>query len=252
MSHPLRNVGAMADDRTPKVTPHLLQRALDMCPRRLAHEFECRDADANPFTRWRLRSPFVAAAAIAHRPGAPAPSAADFPAPAELVHEEVAAWERATATYLARFGHLPATTIEHGCEQATHSEQFGVRAGGAVDLLVAVDDDVRVELRQFELWGRPLAADPAAGNWEIGLAVLRLAARLAGRRLRVCHVDLLRGEADVAVVDYDTDLAPLREAFARRLDELRARAATGEAIAGTGCGQCHHVAGCPAHGREVA
>lgn len=247
----------MAEDRTPKVTPHLMERALDLCPRRLAHEYECRDADASPFARWRIRSPFVTAAALAHRADRPVlaprstPSAADFAPPPELVHEEVAVWERATATYLSRFGAIAATTVDHGCEQATRSTRFGVRVGGAVDVLVELDDDVRFELRQFELWRRPLHADPA-GNWELALAVLRLARLLSGHRLRICHVDLLDGDVDVAVLDYESDLAPLRTAFGQRLDELRARASTGEAVAGTGCGQCHHVAGCPAHAAEVA
>jgi hypothetical protein len=242
----------MADDRTPKVTPHLMERALDLCPRRLAHEYECRDADTNPFARWRIRSPFVVAATLAHRPGRPRPmpSEADFVPPPELVHEEVALWERAAATYLAHFGAVDATSVDHGCDHATRSARFGVRVGGAVDVLVELDDDdVRFELRQFELWGRPLRADPLH-NWEIALAVLRLARLLSGQRLRIRHVDLLGAEVDVGTVDYEADLVPLREAFGRRLAELRVRAAGGAAVPGAGCGQCHHVAGCPAHASD--
>lgn len=241
------------DDRTPKVTPHVLLRGDAMCPRRLAHELDGRAGDASAFTRWRLRSPFVEAATLAHRAGSTAPTTADFPVPVArppLEPEELALWRRAVGTYLARFADVPATTIDHGCESATVSAHFGVRVGGAVDVLVRLEGG-DVELRQFELWRRPVCADPMRpGNWEIALAVLRLA-RLVPGRLRIVHLDLVSAEVDTAEVDYERDLAPLREAFGRRLGELRSRAATGEAVAGTGCGQCHHLAGCPAH-REVA
>jgi hypothetical protein len=244
----------MADDRTPKVTPHLMERGVDMCPRRLAHELEGRDADAGAFTRWRVRTPLVDAATLAHRPDASTPpTLADFPLPPDLVHEEAVVWRHAAAVYVDRFAAVPATSIDHGCDRATESARFGVRVGGAVDVLVHLDDgdpDADVELRQFELWGRSVHADPAA-SWESTLAALRLARVLSGQRLRIRHVDLLRGEDDVALVDYDTDLPALRERFARRLDELRDRAATAEAVPGTGCGQCRHIAGCPAH-KEVA
>jgi hypothetical protein len=235
------------EERAPKVTPHLLDRALEMCPRRLAREYEDHDADAGAFTRWRVRAPFVDAAALAHRPaaGGGSPSVADFPAPPDLEPEEVAVWHRATGGYLARFADIAATTIEHGCAQATTSARFGVRVGGAVDLLVRLQGG-GVELRQFELWGRPVQADPSR-SWELALAVLRLARLLSGERLRIRHVDLLGGEADVAEFDYEHDLAALRDAFTDRLDALRARAASGDAVTGIGCGQCRHVAGCPAH-----
>jgi hypothetical protein len=239
----------MADDRTPKVTPHLLQRGLDMCPRRLGREYECRDADAGAFTRWRVRAPFVAAATLAHRPGAGPVTEAAFGVPPDLEPEEAAVWRQATATYLARFASVAAVAIDHGCDEATVSRRFGVRVGGAVDLLVELGGG-DVELRQFELWGRGVDADPAT-NWEIALAVLRLGRHLSGRRLRIRHVDLLGGAVDAAEFDYDADLVALAAAFGARLDLLRVRAATDEAIAGTGCGQCRHVAGCPAH-REVA
>jgi hypothetical protein len=240
----------MADDRAPKVTPHLLARGGDLCPRRLAHELDGRQPDAGPFTRWGIRTPFVAAASLAHGGGARRPTADDFPAPPDLEPEEVDVWERATAGYLLRFGDVAATAIDHGCEQPTVSSRFRVRVGGAVDVLVRVDGDGAVELRQLELWGRPPDADPHR-NWEVALAVLRLARLLSGERLRIHHVDLLGGGGDVTEFDYDADLAPLRDAFAARLGELRARAASKQAIRGTGCGQCRHLAGCPAH-REVA
>ena len=243
------------DDRTPKVTPHLLARGGDLCPRRLAHELDGRRGDAGPFTRWRIRTPFVAAASLAHG-GGRRPTAADFPAPPDLEPEEVDVWHRATAGYLARFGDIPARAIDHGCDQPTLSKRFGVRVGGAVDVLVRVETDDAVELRQFELWGRPPDAEPHR-NWELALAVLRLATRLSGERLRIHHVDLLGDAAAATEFDYDTDLVPLRDAFATRLGELRARADSRHAIAGTECGQCRHLAGCPAHradrsGREVA
>jgi hypothetical protein len=241
------------DDRTPKVTPHLLARGGDLCPRRLAHELDGRRPDAGAFNRWRIRTPFVAFASLAH--GAPArrPTAADFPAPPDLEPEEVDVWHRAAAGYLTRFGDIAATAIDHGCERPTMSTRFGVRVGGAVDVLVRVEADSTPELRQLEFWGRPPAADPHR-NWEVALAVLRLARLLSGERLRIHHVDLLGGTADVTEFDYDTDLAPLRDAFASRLGELRGRADPHRAVPGTECGQCRHVAGCPAHraDREVA
>jgi hypothetical protein len=240
------------DDRTPKVTPHLLARGDVLCPRRLAHELDGRRGDAAPFSRWRIRTPFVAAASLAHAAGGRGrrPTAADFPAPPDLEPEEVDVGERAATGYLDRFGDVPAMAIDHGCDQPTVSTRFGVRVGGAVDVLVRVDADDHVELRQFELWGRPPDGDPHR-NWELALAVLRLARLLSGERLAIHHVDLLGGTRDVTEFDYDTDLAPLRDAFAARLGELRARADPQHAIAGTECGQCRHLAGCPAH-REVA
>jgi hypothetical protein len=233
------------DDRTPKVTPHLLARGHELCPRRLAHELDGRRPDAGAFNRWRIRTPFVAAASHAHR-GGRRPAPADLPAPPDLEPEEVHVWERATAGYLARFGDVPATAIDHGCEQPTRSTRYRVRVGGAVDVLVRVDADGALELRQVELWGPAPDADPHR-NWEIALAVLRLATRLSGERLRIHHVDVLGDTGAVAHFDYETDLVPLREAFATRLGELRARADAQHAVAGTECGQCRHIAGCPAH-----
>jgi hypothetical protein len=238
------------DDRTPKVTPHLMSRGDDMCPRRLAHELDGRQGDAGAFNRWRVRAPFVAAASLAHG-GGRRPTAADFPVPPDLEPEEVGVWDRATAGYLARFADVPATAIDHGCDQPTLSTRYRVRVGGAVDVLVRVDADNAVELRQFELWGRPPEADPRR-NWELALAVLRLAARLSGERLRIHHADLLGDTAATAEFDYDTDLAPLRDAFAARLGALRARADPSHTVAGTECGQCRHIAGCPAHRGQVA
>lgn len=233
----------------PKVTPHLLARGLDLCPRRLACELDGREADAGAFTRWRIRTPFVDAASLACN----RPTAADFPVPPDLEPEEMSVWARATDGYLVRFGDVAATAIDHGCERPTLSRRFSVRVGGAVDVLVRLDGgDGGVELRQLELWGRQPDADPYR-NWEVALAVLRLARLLSGERLRIVHVDLLGGadRDDVAELDYDADLAPLRDRFTARLDALRARAASREAIPGTGCGQCRHIAGCPAHKAPV-
>jgi hypothetical protein len=229
----------------PKVTPYLLERGPDMCPRRLLHEYEERAKTPDAFTRWRIRQPFVDTARLMHLVMG-RPVRGQFVAPLDLLDEEAVLYARAADAYVEIFGDQPARTVEdHGADTPTLSPARNVRVGGAIDLLVVLADDT-VELRQFEFWGKPPCADPMA-SFAMTLAVLRLARWARGRELRIRHVDLIGGREDVVTVDYAGDLAALRARFDGRLDLIRARMDAHVTQVGLGCGNCAFVAGCPPH-----
>ena len=229
----------------PKITPYLLERGPEMCPRRLLCEYEERDKTPDVFTRWRLREPFVEAARTAHQLMAP-PARSVFVAAVDLIEEERHLFARAVETYLAVFGSQAARAVEdHGAQTPTLSRARNVRIGGAIDLLVVLADG-EAELRQFDFWGRPPCADPLA-SFAMTVAVLRLARWAKGRRLRIRHVDLIGGEQDSASFDYAQDLDAARARFDGRLDLIRARMDAQVTAVGLGCGSCSFVAGCPPH-----
>ncbi len=229
----------------PKVSPYLLERGPEMCPRRLLCEYEERDKNRDVFTRWRLREPFVEASRLAHHVMA-TPDPRAFVPRVDFIEEEQRLFSRAVQTYLACFGREAARTVEdHGADAPTLSRARNVRIGGAIDLVVVLADG-QAELRQFDFWGRHPCADPLA-SFAMTVAVLRLARWAKGRSLRICHLDLIGGEKDSAVFDYSRDLDAARARFDGRLDLIRARMDARATLVGLGCGTCSFVAGCPPH-----
>jgi hypothetical protein len=79
-------------------------------------------------------------------------------------------------------------------------------------------------------------------------ALLRHAAWLSGRSVRLVHADLLYGGLVEHDVDTDTALSDVRPWLRQRVDALHERIARPLPRPGLECGRCRFVAGCNAHG----
>lgn len=231
-------------EELPKVTPSLLARGLDTCPRKARSDFEGRAKTRDPFLHWRIRAPFVGAALLAHVEMR-APVQADFPVPSDLIPEEEALWCRATGVYRARCGGRARAEAVAELASPMAAPKRGVRIAGGVDLLVECDTG-DFELRQFEFWGKPLAVDPLE-NWVFGLAVLRLARWGSGRKILLRHIDLIGDTEEARHFDFAADIPAVAQHFTATLDSLRSHIADPTPAPGTDCGSCSYVAGCGAH-----
>jgi hypothetical protein len=253
LSHPLRTVGAVLaaapPEVLPKITPYLLERADRLCPRRLACELSGRKASAaGAFVRWRVRDPLVDAASLAQvTMGLPEPAAFAVPPP-ELEAEEQALFARAASQYLSVFGSTPAVVVtDPSFTRPTESQRRGIRLGGGIDVVAVLEDD-SIELRQLELWRRPLCADPFT-SWPLLVAGLRLARWARGRSMVIRCVDLLGddGEASFSLSYADSGLVPaLASMLDDRLSLLRSRADKSSVAPGVECSGCGFLADCPA------
>ncbi len=233
-------------EELPKVTPYLLRRAGDLCPRRLAREVDGSERSADPVNRSRMRDALLRAARDAH---------AELRAPtgewfeglgADLEPEEQAVLRQAAQWYVRIFGDRAARLDDVDIGEPTALPRRAVRLGGWLDLVVT-DGDGRREVRLLELWdGRVPAADPLELE-PAKVAVLRLARELGAQPLRVVWADLVRGLVRERAVDAGDDLAALGAWLDERLEIVTRRCATPDAIAGSDCGTCGHVAGCDAH-----
>lgn len=236
-------VGEPAEE-LPKVTPSLLARGLDTCPRKARSDFEGRAKTRDSFLHWRIRSPFVEAATLAHVEMR-APLQEDFPMPPELIPEEEALWIRAVDVYRARCGDRARAETVAELAAPMPAPKRGVRIAGGVDLLVECETG-DFELRQFELWSKPLAVDPLE-NWVFALAVLRLARWGSGRNILLRHIDLIGDAEEATRFDFVADIPAVAEHFTSRLEGFRSHIADPTPLPGTDCGSCSYVAGCGAH-----
>lgn len=244
----------MANPDLTRVTPHLFDAYDRSCPRWLHLEHAGVDkTNQGEFHRWDIRVPLLARAKQAHRT-LRRPTEDDFTPPHLPEPEHRALFARAAASYLRYFGDQPGRFIDHPAmnNEATESPSRGVQIGGAVDLLLE-DEKGDLELRQFELWRRALPDDPLDAT-EVRFAVLRLARRLAGKKLLISRVDLLADRLTQRTIDIDAELPELRSWFDGRLAELRtiAEAPDPEPRPGSQCGRCGYVPGCPAHALHAA
>src|SRR5947209_6468354 len=204
-----------------KVTPWCLEAAERACPRWLACEIDERPGTRTVFNRWRIRNALLARANAAHGQ-LRAPSAADFAPPSNLLPEEAAVFAEAAAGYVRHFGGQAVRAVAHGGGRPDYWPKRNLTVGGAIDLTVE-DGEGNLELRQLELWGGPVCANPT-GSPKALCAVLRLAAMASGRRLRVRHVDLLGDDADEQEIDWDRDLPGLATLLDERVAVVRDRA----------------------------
>jgi hypothetical protein len=230
------------DEAPPKVTPWLLQRADDLCPRRLRRTFEGAPPSHDPVHRSRLREPFLARLREIHAElGAPVDG--DFAGlGAELEPEEQIVLAQAAHWYVRVFGDRPAAWEDADVDAPTVRRQ--IRVGGWVDLTVLTPDGP--ELRQCSLWSsRSSPADPLDLP-ALRVACLRLTPWLAGRPLRVVWADLVEGQVSERVVD-PAERAELTEWFDGRLAVLQERIEDPVAVPGADCGGCGYVSGCPEH-----
>jgi len=237
--------GAPGDvEPLPKVTPYLLRRADDGCPRRLELTFRAADGNRDRVHRGRVRDAFLESARTAHTL---APRIGEIPWPAPppgLVAEEVAILDQAAHWYRTLFGDREVALHDHDLTGPSEIPGTDVRVGGWVDLAV-VGADGRPELRQLELWGRRPPAS-VLDDWTVRCAVVRLADWLGDGPVVVSWTDLLHGtrvEAELPATDL---VAECRAALDARIEVLTGRADEARPEHGADCGACAFHKGCDA------
>ena len=241
---------------TPKVTPYLLRRAGDLCPRRLDHEYRGEAGNRDPVNRGRVRAAFLDAARTAHTLDERLP-APPWRLPSGLTPEEAAVFEQAVHWYSRLFGDRIVTLFDHDQDRPTEirrSDAPGadgpdLRLGGWVDLTV-VDADGRKELRQLDFWARTAPVD-LLDDWGVRLALLRLGDWLGTAPVLVSWTDLLRGVRREIELDPTETVARARTDLGARVDELRERAGTGAVEHGVDCPTCAFHKGCPEFPRAM-
>lgn len=227
-----------------KVTPFILHLGGTACPVWLDHHLQ-RQGARSPFFRWEMRNRLLARLGDAHGRMA-APRIEDLGSvPGGLLPEQEWFYRRFAETYCETFADEPGEKRPHGCESASDFRRRQLHISGAVDLLLTLPDG-RAELRQLELWGGQLCADPYE-SWEIGLAVLRLAS--ANRdlsELTVCHADLLSGVVERRHLVIAEHLRSIADSLDEHVGDLRSRASSPVAVPGRSCGRCDIALGCDA------
>ncbi len=178
-----------------KVTPFPLRVGRSSCPAWLDNEVH-RDPAPGPFFRWDIRTRLLMRLRQAHA-AMHAPEVSDLGSvPGGLLPEQRWYYERFANTYCGVFAGDPGRDRPHGCDSVTTLNRRHLNVAGAVDLLLDLPHGA-IELRQFELWGRRICADPYE-SWEIALALIRLfCVNPDLSKLAVRHVDLLSGEVDI-------------------------------------------------------
>ncbi len=230
----------------PSVTPSLLGRVDGACALWLRAHHLREGLARRPFRRWNVRTPLLDACRAAHAVSR-RPTGAHFVPPGDLEPEEQALFRAAADGYLAIFGDQAVRSLDHGCHRPTPSARRGLEIGGAVDLLVESDDGA-IELRQLELWRRPLEPDPLDAP-EIRLAVLRLLrplAALGAATLQVTHADVLAHVQTTRAVDLVGERDALVAWFDDRVAHLRRSIESAPPSPGSICGMCDWVHRCPA------
>jgi hypothetical protein len=235
-------------DELPKVTLAFLRRVEELCPRRIAFEYQNRRGNRTAPARWRVANHITEHARLSHLElGPPAPEA--FTPLPDLLPEERAVYDAAARWYLQLFGGRPVRSVDGAevDEWETAVPELGVRLVGRAGLAV-VDEDGRPELRLLRIGGpSPERGDPL-GTAEARFALLRASDWLTGRSVLLVHADLLYGGMVQHEVAANTALTELRPWLGERLDALRTRIADPIPRPGLECGRCRFVAGCKAHG----
>src|SRR5262249_7451431 len=113
--------------------------------------------------------------------------------------EEIAVVEQAAHWYCHLFGDRAVSLADHDLDRPSEIDDLDVRIGGWVDLTVAGDDGMK-ELRQVDLWGGRIPDEPL-DEWNVRLALLRLAAWVGDDPIRVSWTDLLHGVRRETTVD---------------------------------------------------
>jgi hypothetical protein len=233
----------------PKVTPYLLRRAADGCPRRLDMELRAQDGNRDPVNRGRVREAFLDEARTVHTLH-PRVGAVEWPPPPPwLVPEELRVLDQAVHWYRMLFGDREVTLHDHDLHRPSAIAGTDVRIGGWVDLTV-VGADGRRELRQLDLWGRPAPTELLA-DWSVRTAVVRLADWLGDGPVRVSWTDLLHGIRREEELDAAELEAGCRDALDARIEVLRERADAARAEHGADCGSCAFHKGCPQFPRAM-
>jgi hypothetical protein len=240
--------GAEELEELPKVTVAFLRRVEELCPRRVAFEYQNRRGNRTAPARWRVANQLVDHARVAHLELS-APSPAAFTPLPDLVPEERRVYEAAARWYLRLFDDRAVRAVDGDDvdEWETSVRELGIRLVGPAGLAVE-DADGRAELRLLRIDGAdPDAADPL-GPIDARFALLRRAEWLTGRSVRLVHADVLYGSLIEHEVDADAALDQLRPWLRERVSALHSRIAHPVPRPGLECGRCRFVAGCAPHG----
>ena len=235
-------------DELPKVTLAFLRRVEELCPRRVAFEYQNRRGNRAAPARWRVANQITEHVRLSHLELGPPSPEAFRPLP-DLLPEERAVYDAAARWYLQLFGGRAVRTVDGDevDEWETALPALGVRLVGRAGLAVE-DADGRPELRLLRIGGpAPDGADPL-GPPEARFAILRAGAWLKGRSVRLVHADLLFGGMVEHEVGADAAVVELQPWLSERVDAVRRRIADPLPRPGLECGRCRFVAGCKAHG----
>ena len=229
-------------DELGRVTLAHLRRAGAMCRRRLAREHAGLHGNWSPPARFAVANRLVEDARVAHAE-LRSPGLADFPTPHELFAEQQLLYDAAAGGYVALFEDRPVRAVTVDAWE-TELPDLEVRLVGSLGLALERADG-SPELRSLQL-GRA-GSRPLLDDAERRVVVVRSAAWVGTRPLRLVVVDLVAGEA----VEEDLDVAALLpealEWIAARVATIREQAADPVAKAGADCRGCPFVPGCQAH-----
>jgi hypothetical protein len=230
------------DDELGKVTLAHLRRAEAMCRRRLAREHLGLRGMRSPPARFAVANRLTEDARVAHAE-LRAPRASDFPSPHDLLAEQQHLYRAAAGGYVALFAERPARAVTVD-EWETELPALGVRVVGPLGLALETVDGTP-ELRSLRLGvaGSRHLLDDA----ERRLLVVRSAAWVGARTLRVVVVDLLDGAVVEETLDVSAALPEALDWLAARVAVIRERASDPVPKAGADCRGCPYVPGCRAH-----
>jgi hypothetical protein len=247
-TYPRRVPAEEEREELPKVTVAFLRRVEELCPRRVAFEHQNRRGNRTAPAQWRVANQLLDHARVAHIELGP-PSAAAFTPLPDLVPEERHVYEAAASWYLRLFGDpvVRAVELDDVDEWETPVADLGIRLVGPAGLAVE-DGSGHAELRLLRLGGAEPDPDDPLGPVAARFALLRRAAWLVGRSVRLVHADLLYGAVVEHEVVADAALAELRPWLRDRVDAVRKRITKPVPRPGLECGRCRFVAGCAAHG----
>jgi hypothetical protein len=230
------------EEELERVTLSHLRRAETMCRRRLAREHAGLRGRWNPSPRFAVSNRLVEDARLAHTELRVA-RATDFPSPTDLAPEQQRVYRAAAGGYIALFESRPARAVTVDAWE-TELTELQVRLVGSLGLALETADG-SPEMRSLRLGvaGNRHLIDDA----ERRVLVVRSAAWVADRPLRIVIVDLLAGEIVEEEIDVAAHLADAMEWVESRLAVVRERAADPVPKAGADCRGCPFVPGCRAH-----
>jgi hypothetical protein len=230
------------DEELPRVTLGHLRRAEAMCRRKLAREHAGLRGRWNPSPRFAVANRLVEDARVAHaelRSARPS----DFPPPTDLLPEQQLVYRAAAGGYVAFFRDRPARAVTVDAWE-TELPGLGMRLVGPLGLALETADG-GPELRTLKLGvaeSRPLIDDA-----ERRVIVVRSAAWVGARPLRLVIVDLLAGEIVEEQLDVAALLPEALDWVETRVAVVKARALDPVPKAGADCHGCAYVPGCRAH-----
>lgn len=230
------------EDELGRVTLGHLRRAEAVCRRKLAREHLGLRGQWNPPARFAVANRLVEDARVAHAE-LRAARVTDFPTPHDLLPEQQRLYDAAAGGYVALFAARPAIAVTVDAWE-TELPDFGVRLVGPLGLALETADGAP-ELRSLRLGvaGNRHLLDDA----ERRLLVVRSAAWVGTRTLRVVVVDLLAGAVVEEQLDVSASLPEALDWIEARIAVIRERAADPIPKAGADCRGCPFVPGCKAH-----